>query len=55
MLVLSENCKECNYVCNAIHFQQNFKNWTSGNNDIDKFIQVTQLSAHSDNELSKFR
>ncbi|EXX53679.1 Ypk2p [Rhizophagus irregularis DAOM 197198w] len=34
-------CKECN----AKHFQQNFKNWTSGNNDIDKFIQDTQLSA----------
>ncbi|POG67170.1 kinase-like domain-containing protein, partial [Rhizophagus irregularis DAOM 181602=DAOM 197198] len=34
-------CKECN----TKHFQQNFKNWTSGNNDIDKFIQDTQLSA----------
>ncbi|RIA94885.1 hypothetical protein C1645_817364 [Glomus cerebriforme] len=34
----------CN-VCNAKHFQQNFKNWTSGNDDIDKFIQDTQLSA----------
>jgi hypothetical protein len=26
--------------------QQNFKNWTSGNDDIDKFIQDTQLSDH---------
>ncbi|GBC40280.2 kinase-like domain-containing protein [Rhizophagus irregularis DAOM 181602=DAOM 197198] len=32
-------------ACNAKRFQQNFKNWTSGNNDIDKFIQDTQLSA----------
>ena len=46
MVVLDDICEKCNYVCNAIHFQQNFKNWTSGNNDIDKFIQDTQLSAH---------
>jgi hypothetical protein len=44
MLVLGANkCGKCNYICNAIHFQQNFKNWTSGNNNIDKFIQGTQL------------
>ena len=44
-------CKECNQelynswcnACNAKHFQQNFKKWTSGNDDIDKFIQDTQL------------
>jgi hypothetical protein len=47
MMVLSDKCKECNYICNAIHFQQNFGNWTSGNNDIDKFIQDAQLSAHN--------
>src|SRR2546430_958647 len=46
MLVLS--CKECNYICNAMHYQQNFDYWTSDNNDIDKFIQNTQLSAHND-------
>ncbi|RIA94150.1 kinase-like domain-containing protein [Glomus cerebriforme] len=47
-------CKECKQentgwnwcnTCNAKRFQQNFKNWTSGNDDIDKFIQHTQLSA----------
>src|SRR4051794_14243116 len=27
--------------CNAKRFQQNFKNWTSGNHDIDEFIQKT--------------
>jgi hypothetical protein len=30
-----------------MRFQQNFKNWTSGNDDIDKFIQDTQLSEHT--------
>ena len=45
MVVLDGTCK-CNYICSAIHYQRNFKNWTSGNNDIDKFIQDTQLSAH---------
>ena len=48
-------CKECYQkntewrwcnACNAKHFQQNFKKWTSGNDDIDKFIQHTQLSAN---------
>src|SRR5579862_3604565 len=47
-------CKGCNQeniwydwckACNAKHFQQNFENWTSGNVDIDKFIQDVQLSA----------
>src|ERR1044071_291930 len=47
-------CEKCNQPntdfrwcrsCNAKRFQQNFKNWTSGNDDIDKLIQHTQLSA----------
>ena len=49
--VLNEICIRCNYICNAIHFQQNFKNWTSGNNDIDKFIQDAQLLTHTDYAL----
>ena len=41
-------CKKCkqpktNYYwypsCTSKYFQQNFKNWTSGNHDIDEFIQ----------------
>src|SRR6266542_2336222 len=48
-------CKECNQkndhnwckACNAKYFQQDFENWTSGNVDIDKFIQETQLSANT--------
>jgi hypothetical protein len=39
-------CKKCKDTCYTIHFQHNFENWTSGNNNIDKFIQSTQLSAH---------
>ncbi|GES99813.1 kinase-like domain-containing protein [Rhizophagus clarus] len=37
---LYEWCKECNVK----HFRQNFENWSSGNFEIDKFIQDTQLS-----------
>jgi hypothetical protein len=49
-------CEECNKLiiednrcrsCNVNRFQQNFKNWTSGNDNIDKFIQRTQLSANN--------
>src|SRR5688572_9620100 len=46
MMVLNDKCKKCNYICNAIHFQQNFINWTSGNDIIDKSIQDIQLSTH---------
>ncbi len=54
---MSGLCEECNqyYIgykwckaCNAKHFQQNFSKWSSGNVDIDKFIQDTQLSANND-------
>ena len=31
--------------CNAQHFQQNFKNWTSQNHNIDELIQNEQLKA----------
>ena len=53
-------CIECNQkntqldwckACNAKHFQQNFENWTSGNVDIDKFIQDAQLSANSNDKV----
>jgi hypothetical protein len=46
MMVLYNECKKCNYACNTIHFQQNFENWTSGDDDINKFIQDTQLLVH---------
>ncbi|GES92808.1 kinase-like domain-containing protein [Rhizophagus clarus] len=47
MMVLNDKCKKCGYICNAIQFQRNFENWTSGNNDIDKFIHDNQLLAHN--------
>jgi len=53
-------CKKCKQpktsyiwcrVCNANHFQQNFQNWTSGNHDVDKFIQKMQLKAKGKYEV----
>src|SRR6266511_1094016 len=31
--------------CNAKRFEENFKNWMSGNKDIDELIQQSQLNA----------
>ena len=49
-------CPECkkeydNYnnwckPCNSKHFQNDFNNWTSGNDKIDKLIQEAQLNAN---------
>jgi len=54
---LCKGCKQPNtgYVnwcqsCNSKRFQQNFKNWTSGNSDVDKLIQESQLNAKSEDE-----
>src|SRR5690349_1315768 len=53
-------CNECKQpkthyewcrVCNAKRFQRNFKNWTSSNNNVDKFIQKVQLKAENINEV----
>src|ERR1051325_1195229 len=53
-------CLECNepktdfkwcQQCNAKRFQQDFQNWTSGNEYIDKFIQETQLNTQNNNEI----
>ena len=47
-------CGECNEPgtgfiwcqhCNAKRLKGNFKNWTSGNKNIDEFIQQSQLNA----------
>ncbi|GES90497.1 kinase-like domain-containing protein [Rhizophagus clarus] len=47
-------CGECNepgtgerwcQPCNAKRFKENFKNWTSGNQNIDELIQQSQLNA----------
>ncbi|RHZ74354.1 hypothetical protein Glove_225g59 [Diversispora epigaea] len=48
-------CPECNQentyynwckLCYSKHFQNDFNNWTSGNDKIDKFIQDAQLNAN---------
>src|SRR6266536_385638 len=53
-------CPECNQPntykswckeCYSKKFQQNFGNWTSGNDHIDKFIQESQLNARNQFEL----
>ncbi|PKK73588.1 hypothetical protein RhiirC2_740522, partial [Rhizophagus irregularis] len=53
-------CKDCKQpktdsywcqLCNATRFQQNFKNWTSGNDEVNKFIQKTQLKAKEYQEI----
>src|ERR1043165_5173893 len=54
---MSNICPECNQEytntswgwckpCNSKHFQNDFNNWTSGNDKIDKFIQDAQLNAN---------
>ncbi|GET50824.1 kinase-like domain-containing protein [Rhizophagus irregularis DAOM 181602=DAOM 197198] len=47
---LCKHCKQPNtdrysycQPCYTKNFQQNFKNWTSGNHDVDEFIQKAQL------------
>ncbi|GBB86719.1 hypothetical protein RclHR1_01310015 [Rhizophagus clarus] len=53
-------CPECNRpntfknwckICYSKKFQQNFENWTSGNKQIDKLIQESQLNARNGYEL----
>jgi hypothetical protein len=57
-------CKECNQPkaghyynnywcqsCNSKHFQQDFKNWTSGNRYIDEFIQNSHLKGKNCSEI----
>ena len=50
-------CEECNEIntvykwcrtCNASHFRNDFDKWTSGNKEIDYFIQNTQIHAWQD-------
>src|SRR5581483_2123231 len=50
-------CNECKqpkttcFCCRICNFQRNFENWTSGNNDVDKFIQKRQLKANFHYEI----
>ena len=53
---LCKGCKQPNtgydwcQPCISKHFQQNFKKWTSGNSDVDKLIQESQLNAKNEYE-----
>ena len=47
MVVLDDICEKCNRICNTIYFQRKFENWTSGDDDLDKIIQDSQLSEHT--------
>ncbi|RGB30591.1 hypothetical protein C1646_765158 [Rhizophagus diaphanus] len=38
-------------LCNSQHFKQNFINWTSGNHEVDEFIQKAQLKAKNENQI----
>ena len=50
---LCEKCKQpkTTYWCRICMFQQNFKNWTSGNHDVDEFIQKAQLKAKNEYQV----
>ncbi|RIA83497.1 kinase-like domain-containing protein [Glomus cerebriforme] len=52
---LCNECKQPNIDFNwcqssVEHYQQNFKNWTSENSKVDKFIQESQINAKNENE-----
>src|ERR1044072_580107 len=42
-----EWCQSCNFK----HFQQEFNKWTSGNKELDEFIQKFQLNATCRDEI----
>src|SRR2546423_610050 len=55
-LELYGQCDECHKpntgrswcrACNATHFRKNFSKWTSGNKEMDYFIQNTQIHAYN--------
>ena len=51
---LCNDCKQPKYNdwwCRICTFQQNFQNWTSGNHDIDEFIQKAQLKAKNEDKV----
>ncbi|UZN98878.1 uncharacterized protein OCT59_000163 [Rhizophagus irregularis] len=54
---LCNKCKQPNtnypycQPCNSKSFQQNFKNWTSGNHSVDEFIQKAQLEANDVHQI----
>ncbi|GES97861.1 kinase-like domain-containing protein [Rhizophagus clarus] len=56
---MDEKCQECGQKdngrycqpCNSVHFCDNFPNWSSGDSNLDKLIQNSQLNATKVSEL----
>src|SRR6185369_12096490 len=62
-IIMTFICDECkskgkfSYYCqncNSVHWLDNFKNWTCGNQKIDKLIQESQFNAQVDNKLVEY-
>jgi len=54
-MVLNDDCPECKLQriaeywcknCDIASLKENFRHWTSGNSDLDKFIRHIQLNAN---------
>ena len=58
---MDDKCQECGQIfsiytkfckpCNSVHFRDNFAHWTSGDLNLDKLIQNSQLNAYEPSEL----
>jgi hypothetical protein len=55
---LEDQCKKCDkkyytwcVSCQINDLKNNFRNWTSGNENIDNFIQEMQLNIYYDNDI----
>ena len=56
------SCEECNQTystawcqsCSSKHFQNNFENWTSKSEEIDKILKKVQLDADSPNKVMEW-
>ena len=48
--VSSDNCYYCK-PCHSVHWRDNFRNWTSGDSNVDKLIQESQLNVHDPRDI----
>ena len=53
---IENKCQVCSQryyckPCNSVHFRDNFAHWTSGDSNLDKLIQNSQLEATNSYEL----
>jgi hypothetical protein len=42
MIIINNKCKKCKHVCDAIHFRQNFGDWSSHNKDTQPLFYECQ-------------